>query len=89
MALFEIQILSVLELLPAWEKRTKPVPSIWVKDLIIQKTKQETPIIKKIKQPFKFNVCLECNIHLENVSLSEGCEIWEIIGESFQVKKNI
>lgn len=42
---------------------------------------------QKIKQTFKFNVCLEYNVHLENVSPSEGCEIWEIIGESFQVKK--
>lgn len=89
MAVFEIQILSVLRVLPAWEMMSKPVPSISVKDLIIQKTKQETPNIKKIKQTFKFNVCLEYNVHLENVSPSEVCEIWEIIGESFQVKKNI
>lgn len=66
--------------------RTKPVPTVWVKDLIIQKTKQETPNVKKIKQTFKFNVCLENNVNLENASLSEGCEIWEIIGESFQVQ---
>lgn len=75
--------------LPAWDMRTKPVPTVWVKDLIIQKTKQETPNIKKIKQTFKFNVCLEYNVHLENVSLSEGCEIWKIIGEFSIEKKNI
>lgn len=73
--------------LPAWEMRTKPVPTVWVKDLIIQKTKQEAPSVKKIKQTFKFNVSLEYNVHLENVSLSEGCEIWEIIGREFSSEK--
>lgn len=36
--------------LPAWELMPEPVPSIWVKDLITQKTKQETPNIKKLNR---------------------------------------
>lgn len=50
MAVFEIQMLSVLRVLPAWEMMSKPVPSISVKELIIQKTKQETPTIKKLNR---------------------------------------
>ena len=28
----------------------------------------------------------EYNVHLEKISISEGCEIWEIIGDGFQAK---